>query len=302
MEQKVENKDLSTKKSSIAYTRIQQGLNKNEQTPWIVRFVSLEIILLILSISNGYMKLAQTDISIPPIYLITSCVWVWILFEVGRLKNWARCLVLFTTPFYFSLIPIMFMISSFKMISQSIILFGGLSILVRILFFSYLLQPEIRVRYTKSKELHWTRTVLYISCCLFLIVGVKVNSSIKKSLSPLEAVVDLRTGELTADVKKLLSSLEEIQRDPNSSFLTPVEVDKLSGTIETKENFEATRELKRNMGKMRSAISVFYGEYYGKYPKSLNDLVPSFLPEIPPGNWNYDPKTGSLSSPDAPGY
>jgi len=45
------------------------------------------------------------------------------------------------------------------------------------------------------------------------------------------------------------------------------------------------------------AVKMFYGQE-GRYPKDLNELVPDYLPNIPPAptgmQYSYDPKTGVL--------
>jgi len=56
-----------------------------------------------------------------------------------------------------------------------------------------------------------------------------------------------------------------------------------------------------NLGAIRSAISLYFADTKGKFPPSLNDLVPKFLKNVPEGNWNYNPQTGDVSHPDYPG-
>lgn len=51
--------------------------------------------------------------------------------------------------------------------------------------------------------------------------------------------------------------------------------------------------------KVQQAIETFYADY-GRYPNSLQELVPTYLPEVPTKAdgtaYNYNPQTGAVSN------
>ena len=50
------------------------------------------------------------------------------------------------------------------------------------------------------------------------------------------------------------------------------------------ERIQREEALKQNLAQLRRAISAYHTEQ-GRYPSSLNDLVPKYLPAIPAGEW-----------------
>lgn len=56
----------------------------------------------------------------------------------------------------------------------------------------------------------------------------------------------------------------------------------------------------RPLGKIRSAVIRYYSDAVGKYPPSLDALVPKYIDRIPDGNWEYDPATGKVTSSEYP--
>jgi general secretion pathway protein G len=50
------------------------------------------------------------------------------------------------------------------------------------------------------------------------------------------------------------------------------------------ERIQRDEALKQNLAQMRRAIAAYHTEQ-GRYPSSLNDLVPKYLPAIPAGEW-----------------
>jgi len=59
---------------------------------------------------------------------------------------------------------------------------------------------------------------------------------------------------------------------------------------------QSAKKLVSTVG-LDQAVKMFYGQE-GRYPKDLNELVPDYLPNIPPAptgmQYSYDPKTGVL--------
>ena len=52
-----------------------------------------------------------------------------------------------------------------------------------------------------------------------------------------------------------------------------------------------------NLECIRTAIHFYYCMHEGKFPRSLDELVPEFLDFIPPGDWRYNPAIGKVTSP-----
>ncbi len=50
------------------------------------------------------------------------------------------------------------------------------------------------------------------------------------------------------------------------------------------ERIQRDEALKQNLTQMRRAIASYHMEQ-GRYPPSLDDLVPKYLPSIPAGEW-----------------
>lgn len=60
----------------------------------------------------------------------------------------------------------------------------------------------------------------------------------------------------------------------------------------------AASETRDGLGRIRTAISIYYGENEGSNPARLEDLVPKYLHGIPPGNWDYS--NGEVKSKSHP--
>lgn len=74
--------------------------------------------------------------------------------------------------------------------------------------------------------------------------------------------------------------------------------------------YQKMGETKGNLGSLKSAASIYYGDNHGQWPKSLEDIVPAYLNHIPPekitncnrvvsdfdgrGGWVYNNNTGAI--------
>ena len=62
------------------------------------------------------------------------------------------------------------------------------------------------------------------------------------------------------------------------------------------------KDLKTNLGALRSAIAIYYGANMGTWPPSLEELFPEYIDSISKGDWKYDPKTGKVISKSHPSW
>jgi len=74
-------------------------------------------------------------------------------------------------------------------------------------------------------------------------------------------------------------------------------IEKIKLIFESKEE-KKKRKMRENLGSLRSALIIYYGEHEGFYPKSLQDLAPKYIGKIPypEEEWIYNPQTGDVYS------
>jgi hypothetical protein len=99
-------------------------------------------------------------------------------------------------------------------------------------------------------------------------------------LSRLEALGDTLKTMTDAELDRTIAALKSA--DESLSKVVPdSQIKEEAKKLGDLDKLSREGEAKGNLGSVRSALSIYYGDHDGAYPKTLDELVPKYLPEIP---------------------